>query len=238
MATASTAPSASTARAAARSSDANRQEFKRLEDLLRPVMKAIGAAMGPHCEVVLHDLTRDDLDRTIAAIENGQVTGRTIGGPSTNLGLDLLQHEEVDHDKYGYVAQTGDGRELRSSSVYFRGPDGQIVAALCINVDMTPFQHARAGIDEILGEAEERPTPQEIIGSDINDVLDHLIDAGIAGTGKAPALMRRPDRVEVLRYLEGKGAFHIKRAVDRVARRLGVSRVTAYNYLEEIRSSD
>lgn len=228
----------STAETASGPSDVNHEEFAKLRDLLKPVMKAIAGAVGPHCEVVLHDLTRREMDRTIVAIENGHVTGRTVGGPSTNLGLDVIRNEEADHDEYGYSARTGEGRELRSSSVYFRGPDGDVVAALCINVDKTPFQNARAALDDILGRDEERPLPNEIITSDINGVLDHLIDSAVSSTGKSPALMSRTERVAVLRYLDEKGAFHVKRAVDRVARRLGVSRVTAYNYLEEIRSRD
>lgn len=211
------------------------EEFARLEALLRPAMKAIAAANGPHCEVVLHDLTSRDLDHTIAAIENGHVTGRSVGGPSTSLGLELLHDETADHDEYGYRSRTRDGRELRSSSTYFRGADGRVIASLCINVDLTPFQTARAVLDEILNHGAEPPETQEIIAEDINEILDQLIDAAVASTGKSPALMARIDRVEVLRYLDNKGAFHVKRAVDRVARRLGVARVTAYNYLEEIR---
>ena len=49
--------------------------------------------------------------------------------------------------------------------------------------------------------------------------------------------MDRDDRLAVLKFLDERGAFFVKRAVDRVARRLSVSRVTAYNYLEQIRAA-
>ena len=35
--------------------------------------------------------------------------------------------------------------------------------------------------------------------------------------------------------LEDRGAFHIKRAAEKISARLGVSRVTAYGYLDEVR---
>jgi predicted transcriptional regulator YheO len=204
---------------------------------LEPIMKAIAGAVGPHCEVVLHDLSKRDMERTIVAIENGHVTGRVVGGPSTNRGLELLRREAEDHDEYGYKGRTGDGRELRSSSVYFRDPDGHVIAALCINVDLTPLQAARSALDAALRPAvEHTPAQEEIFASDINEVLDNLIDAAIAHTGKTVALMDRDDRLAVLRFLDERGAFFVKRAVDRVARRLNISRVTAYNYLEQIRS--
>jgi predicted transcriptional regulator YheO len=77
----------------------------------RPVMRAIAAAGGPTCEVVLHNLDGADIDlgHTIMAIENGHVTGREVGGPSTSLGLDVLQNRRGDHDAFGYRGFTGDG---------------------------------------------------------------------------------------------------------------------------------
>jgi predicted transcriptional regulator YheO len=205
---------------------------------LQPIMKAIAGAVGPHCEVVLHDLSQREMERTIVAIENGHVTGREVGGPSTNRGLELLRREAEDHDEHGYAARTADGRELRSSSVYFRDPDGHVIAALCINVDLTPLQAARSALDTALRPTvDEPPTRDEVFASDINEVLDALIDGAITRTGKTVALMDRDDRHAVLKFLDERGAFFVKRAVDRVARRLGISRVTAYNYLEQIRAA-
>lgn len=200
-------------------------------------MKAIASAVGPHCEVVLHDLSHRALEHTIVAIENGHVTGRAIGGPSTNLGLELLRDETADHDEFGYRARTRDGRQLRCSSLYFRDEGGQVVAALCINVDTTPLLAARAALDSALGDDTTEDSDRgEVFGNDINEILDQLIEDAIAGTGKSVPLMHRSDRLAVMRLLDRRGAFFVKRAVDRVARRLGVSRVTAYNDLERIRS--
>ncbi|MFI6503242.1 transcriptional regulator [Nonomuraea typhae] len=207
--------------------------LEELEPLLRPIMKAIVAAVGPHCEVVLHDLSRHDMDKTIAAIENGHVTGRQVGGPSTNLGLEVLRTEADDHDEFGYRAHTADGRELRSSSVYLRDDEGRVIAALCINVDMTPLQAARANLATILdGDAPDRG---EVFASDIVEVLDNLIETAIGG--RSVALMSKDDKLEVLKFLDKKGAFFVKRSIDRIARRLGISRVTAYNYLDRIRAT-
>jgi predicted transcriptional regulator YheO len=206
-----------------------------LRQLLEPVMKAIAASVGPHCEVVLHDLSKRELDHTLVAIENGHVTGRKVGGPSTNLGLELLREEDRDHNEFGYLARTADGRELRCSVVYLRGHDGQVAAAFAVNVDLTPLQAARSALDTLLPAPETRRI-HEVFATDINEVLDELIETAIAQSGKSVALMDREDKIEVLRFLDSKGAFFVKRAVDRVSRRLGISRVTAYNYLDQIRN--
>jgi predicted transcriptional regulator YheO len=205
--------------------------------LLGPVMRGITSAVGQHCEVVLHDLTGEDFEHTIAAIENGHVTGRSVGGPSTNLGLEVVQAQSTAGDEYGYRARTRDGRELHCSSVYFHNDDGQVIAALCINVDVTPFIAARGALNDVLNGAASRAVPDrgEIFASDINELLDQMIEEAVASTGKAVSMLSRDDRLAIMRLLDERNAFSVKRAVERISRRLGISRVTVYNYLDEVR---
>ena len=158
---------------------------------LAPVMEAIAAVGGPYCDVVLHDLSSRDLEHSVYAIVNGHVSGRSVGGPSTNLGAEVLRDETKDHNAYGYRGLTADGRELISSSVYYRDLDGH----------------------------------------------EDMINEAIAAVGKPATAMGKADRIDVLRLLEDRGAFHIKRAAEKVSARLGVSRVTTYGYLDEVRRS-
>jgi predicted transcriptional regulator YheO len=205
--------------------------------LLLPVIRALAAAVGPHCELVLHDLTRPP-DQTIVAIENGHVTGREVGGPSTNLGLEMLRSGTTGSDEYGYRTRTRDGRELRSSSVYFRDRRGRLIGSLCVNLDLTPYQMAQRAVEQLMPPAETITAERdETFASDINTVLTNLLDTAIARTGKSVAMMDRADKIEVLRFLDERGAFFVKRAMDRIARRLGLSRVTAYAYLDQARST-
>jgi len=217
---------------------ATTRTFESIADLyavLRPVMHAVTAAVGPHCEVVLHDLTSRTMESTIYAIENGDVTGRSVGGPSTNLGLGVLQDEGANHNAFGYHGRTTDGRDLHCSSVYYRNGAGRVIAALCINIDLTAVQNAQAILSSLLP-ADQEAAPEEIVGSDIQQVLEEMIDTAIRSTGKPVTLMTKSDRIQVLRILEERGAFHIKRAVDKIAARLGISKVTAYSDLETVRN--
>jgi predicted transcriptional regulator YheO len=212
------------------------EDIAELYAVLHPVMRAITGAVGPHCEVVLHDLTTRSMESTIYAIENGDVTGRAVGGPSTNLGLGVLQDEQANHDAFGYHGRTSDGRDLHCSSVYYRNRAGSVIAALCINIDLTAVQNAQAILAALLP-ADGQSAPQEIVGPDIHMVLEDMIDTAIKSVGKPVGLMTKADRIKVLRILEEHGAFHIKRAVDRIAARLGVSKVTAYSDLDSVRSA-
>lgn len=208
-----------------------------VRDLLVPVMKAIALTVGPRCEVVLHDIQAAGLANSIIAIENGHVTGRHVGGPSTNLGLEALHATDADPDRFGYRGRTPDGRTLRSSSIYFRNARGTLIGALCINLDVQPYLHARDALTELIGQEDGASLEtEEIFGTEIGDVLDSLVQLAVSRVGIPVSAMTRDDKVACIRFLDKKGAFLVKRAIDRIARALRISRVTAYAYLEEARA--
>jgi predicted transcriptional regulator YheO len=215
-------------------------EFAEVKDALVAIARAIARTIGPQCEVVLHDYREwDRSGSTIVWIENGHVTGRRVGGPTTNLGLEALKSGTDSPDRFNYQSRAKDGRTLRSTSIYFRNRAGKLIGSLCINVDVDAYVTARAALDALLGVEPEAPDDTdtaETFGSDIAEVLDAQIQAAIARTGKPAAALARDDRVAVVRYLDEKGAFLVKRAADRIARALGTSRVTVYAYLEEARA--
>jgi len=215
-------------------------EFAELKDALIAIARAIARTSGPQCEVVLHDYREwDRSGSTIVWIENGDVTGRRIGGPTTNLGLEALKSGNDSPDRFNYQSRTKDGRTLRSTSIYFRNRTGNLIGSLCINVDVDAYVTARAALDGLLGVPMEPPVDADVaetFGTDIAEVLDAQIQSAIARTGKPVAALARDDRIAVVRHLDDKGAFLVKRAADRIARALGTSRVTVYAYLEEARS--
>lgn len=222
--------------------EAARQTYESADEVLRlyrPVMRALAAAAGPTTEVVLHNLDGADVDlgHTIVAIENGHVTGRSVGGPSTSLGLDVMKDRRGDHDAYGYTGYTSDGRELRCSSVYFHNAAGDIIASLCVNVDLSPLQQARNVLAALLPPEGGRPdAPREHFGSDLVAVMDSMISDAIREIGRPVDGMSRDDKISVLERLDRRGATQMRKSVEAIAKRLGISRVTAYNYLEEARA--
>ncbi|WP_052206739.1 helix-turn-helix transcriptional regulator [Sinomonas humi] len=210
--------------------------------VFRPVIHAVAAAVGPGCEVVLHDLSAPDPDlgHTIAAIENGHVTGREVGGPSSSLGASVLHDQGADHNAFGYRGLTSDGRELRCSSVYFRNSAGRIIAALCINFDVSMIQRMRGLLDGLIGEpsTDVPERPNEFFGRDLVAVMDAMVAEAIREIGKPVDQMSRDDRIAVLTKLDQQGVLQMRKGVESIAARLGISRVTAYAYLDEARNQE
>lgn len=199
--------------------------------MLCEIGECIARQFGSDCEVVLHDLTRS-YDNTIVAIWNGHVTGREVGGGGTDAGLSILRGTALPRDQYSYINKTKEGRILRSSSKYFLDDKGNAVGSLCINYDITDFVAVRNVMTK-LTTREESESKEEVFTSNVDELLDILMKEAVEQTGHSLESLEKEDKAAVVRYLDDKGAFLIKKSVERVADFLGVSRFTIYNYLNE-----
>ena len=104
-------------------------------DFYARLAHAIAVQFGSNCEVVVHDLETNDPERSIVAIENGHVTGRSVGDGPSHIVLDAVKAGKVHKlsDRLAYLTKTTDGRILRSSTVFIRDADNVPVGILGIN---------------------------------------------------------------------------------------------------------
>ncbi len=204
-------------------------------EILSETAKCIAEQFGPNCEVVLHDLTRP-YNNTIVAIYNGHVTGRKVGDSGTDRGLAILRGTSKEEDEYCYINYSDSGRMLRSSSKYYRDKTGQIVGSLCINYDITELVSMQNALYQITGfetagNKENQKPEHEIFAKNVDELIDLLLQEAIAKTGKDINSLSKEDRINIVKYLDEKGAFLIKKSAETVADYLGISRFTIYNYI-------
>ena len=208
-------------------------DSKRLE-MLKQIAAALAAQFGPNCEVVIHDLTARDPERSIVFIENGHVTGRRAGdGPSTVVMEQLLHANEDPKDHLGYLTRTPDGKILKSSTVYIRDGRGRVTAILSINYDISALlmvENALSGLLHTAGTGQEKE--ERITVLNVSDMLDDLIEQSVALVGKPVALMNKDDKVRAIRFLSRHGAFLITKSGDKVAKYFGISKYTLYSYID------
>ncbi|HHY92307.1 MAG TPA: hypothetical protein GX511_03100 [Firmicutes bacterium] len=195
---------------------------------LIPVVEGLGKTFGRYTEVVLHDIS--DPEHSIIAIANGEVSGRSLGGPMTEVGLRMIRASQGAQDLLNYSNYTRDGRKLKSSTILLRDETGQIIGCLCINVDLTEMSAAERVLQEYC--RVEDAGPAETLATNVSDVLEHLVEQAVAETGKVPVHMTREDKIQVVKTLEKQGAFLVRGAAEYIAKILGVSRYTVYNYLD------
>ena len=199
-------------------------------ELLYGIGQCIAEQFGPNCEVVLHDLTRP-YESTIVAIWNGHVTGREVGGGGTDVGLKILKGTSQPEDTYNYINSTKSGQILRSSSKYIKDKEGNVVGSLCINFDITDLLKGQNALSYLTNYGSNHHN-KEVFTSNIDELLDEMIYDAVSTTGKEVNQLTKEEKVEVVKYLDEKGAFLIKKSAERVADFLGITRFTIYNYLK------
>lgn len=203
-------------------------------ELLTRIMDMMEQQFGKNCEIVLHDHSLD-FDKTIVDIRNAHVTGRKIGGSGSNLGLEILSGNSEGGDKYNYITYTNNGKILRSSSIHFHNREGELIGALCVNLDITETIRLENAIKEY-NNFNAAPEPiNEIFASDVHQMLEELIRRAFQKIGKSASQMTREDKMEFIKYLDEKGAFIISKSSKIVGDALDISKYTFYNYLETVR---
>lgn len=118
-----------------------RREVERQPDEVRryirsfiPAVDFLAEILGERSEVVLNDLT--DLNHSVVAIRNSEISQRKVGDPATDLALRVVQQHGDESRNYlaNYPGVSRNGHMLRSSTFFLRY-DGRIVAMICINTD-------------------------------------------------------------------------------------------------------
>ncbi|OKK04238.1 helix-turn-helix transcriptional regulator [Streptomyces sp. CB02400] len=202
---------------------------------LAPLVDGIAATFGPVCEVVLHDYRRPE--GSVVAVA-GSVTGRTVGGAMSEIGMRMLARGDEAADELNYVTRTGTGTLVKSSTMMLRDSAGAVFGALCVNVDATAVGQAHTLLGALagLGTGSAEP-PTTAFGNDIDSVVEAIVDAHQLRQHRGWAQLDREERLRLFRDLDARGVFAVRRAVEQVAGRLGISRASAYSYLSRSRTT-
>ena len=194
------------------------------------VVDGIAATFGPVCEVVLHDYRRPE--NSVVAIA-GSVTGRHVGGAMSEIGMRMVARGDEAADELNYVTRTEAGKLVKSSTMLLRDSSGAVFGALCVNVDVTAASEVHALLGALAGTgAAPEEAPVTTFGDDIDSVVDVMLDAH---RHQSWALLDRAGRLDLFRSLDERGVFAVRRAIEQVAGRLGISRASAYSYLSQSR---
>lgn len=205
-------------------------EKEQMVNILQRIGEGIATMFGNNCEVVIQDL--DSPEKSIIAIYNGHVTGRSIGGPLSALGFKNVSRGQIKSDLVNYSAKTSDGRLIKCSTFHISGKNYKL--AFGINFDCTSLQRAQLSIDTLIKTTSRQPYD---LFNNIDIRLGSILEETVIGIGKKPKMMKKADKLKAVALLEDKGIFLINGSMQAVANYLNISRFTLYNYLKEIRSA-
>lgn len=200
-------------------------EQKALLDQLMHIAEGLSQTFAPFCEVVVHDLM--DPKHAILAIHNN-LSGRLVGAPATELGLARIADPDFPPVLANYPNQFADGRQVKSTSVGIKDSDGQYVAALCLNVDLTLFNGVQNAMGQFLALSSETQAGESLNPANADAIRAH-IDRFAARLATTPRALRTEDRRLLLKELKDSGFLEVRRSMETAALHLGVSRATVYS---------
>ena len=143
----------------------------------------------------------------------------------------LLSKDFQGDHKSNYFFTASNGKAVKSSTAFIR-ENGKVVGAICIKLDVSTGQAFLKEMSQFfsLGEVQEN-TEETEVGEDVASILDNLIENILSEMDLTG--MNRKKAAEIVKFMDEKGIFLVKGAVEKVAAKLGVSNVTIYSYLDE-----
>ena len=206
-------------------------------EFAKRMAKGLAGQFGQNCEVVIHDLRGKDLEHSIIAIENGHVTGRSIGDGPSHIVLESLKGDpKMLQDRISYLTRTSDGRVLKSTTLFIRDDEDRVIGLLGINYDISMLVSLEGSLRDFTGQDRLTSEP-EAISRNVADLLDELLERSVSLVGKPTAMMSKDDKIRAIRFLDDNGAFLITKSGPKVCQYFGISTYTLYSYLDEIRKT-
>lgn len=207
------------------------------EELKRyiPIANLIAKTFGKNCEVVIHDLSIPQ--NSVVYTINNHVTGRKVGDAFDHLVKQVLLSKNFKGDcAANYMTVTEEAKEIKSSTVLIRNSKDKVIGALCINYDLECMKNMKDFLDDFFIVEKESIEDDIEPFEHVMEIVDDLVDR-IVGNQDINNLKRK-DKIELIKFMDSKGIFLIKGAIEKIANKLNISKVTVYSYLDEIRKNE
>lgn len=203
-------------------------------DMFTGILDLLENHLGQNCEIVLHDNTQA-YEHSIVDIRNGHVTGRKVGDCGGNWGLEVLSKMNSDTHIYNKIVHMRNGKIIRGSSMFVQNEEGVNIGAICINMDITDSLKCEEYLKQFNHYSTPTNSSNELFTTDVNQLMDNLLLQCENMIDKPKENYNKDDKLQVIKFLDSKGAFLITKSGDRVCDFLNISKFTLYNYLEMTR---
>ena len=198
----------------------------------------VSESFGAKCEVVLHDLSIPE--NSVVYVANGLVTNRALGQSFDHLVKDVLLSKKFSNDyNANYMFKTKDGRQIKSSTSLIRDEHDEVIGAFCINIEVDDLSRMRQFLNSFFADGDQEDTGEDAIATEKFDNVMEIIDDLIVKTigARDVSAQTRRENIQLVKFMYDKGIFLAKGSIDKVAEKLGISPVTVYSYLDEVKKN-
>lgn len=212
-------------------------------------MDFLGKVLGPDFEIALHEI--DTENQSIIAIANGHVSGRGVGAPITDLGLQMIKNKIYEKNDYilNYKGISRTGKILRSSTIFIKDDDGSLLGMLCINFDDSRYLNISRQVLQLcqshfssqddltlLSEPNTLSDAVENFPETLKEVIETVLNDYLKTHNIPGDRLTQTEKIQIVDLLNQKGIFLLKGSVSQVSKKLHCSEPTVYRYLGTINS--
>jgi predicted transcriptional regulator YheO len=218
--------------------------------ILRPyvsLVEFLGKVLGPDYEIALHEINAHS--QSIIAIANGHISGRKVGAPITNLALKIIKEQVYKTHDYilNYKGISKSGKVLRSSTIFIKDENNELVGMLCINFDASRYRDISRQILQLCNlptDSVEEAVPPELpkalpdivenFPNNIDEIIENVMESCLPESKIHPKRLTQSEKIRIVDMLNKRGVFLLKGAVSQVAKQLHCSEPTIYRYLSTL----
>lgn len=182
---------------------------------------------GPFCEFVLHSL--ENLEESVVAIENGHISGRSVGAPITNLALEMVHRSRNSEVIKPYRSSGVEGIPLRSMTTPIYNGD-KLIGLMCINMNLNVPLTELAKWDQILQAPEKE---SEFFGLAVEDMMLNMMQKVESEVTKNREIPYQDKNKIIITRLDQMGFFRLKGSVEILSDQLRISPHTVYAILRK-----
>lgn len=202
--------------------------YSDLLDFLYKMGTMLAETFGSSCEVVVSDL--DSPEQAILYIFNGSVSGRNPGDPLPLTQKAMLSSGKVEGGSFVNRRDNKNGKEIKSTMLIHRFGGHNLT--FCINYDCSDLIPVYQILTHLLQMNDDLPVATQTQ----EQIMADMINKTLAQMGKPASLLNKSERKQVLLELQKQGVMDLRKSVTMVAKYMGISRYTIYNYLNELNS--
>jgi predicted transcriptional regulator YheO len=196
------------------------------QDLIKQykvLVEFLSKTLGPDYEIALHDWRQE---HSIVALENGHISGRSVGGPLTNVALKIIaekSYKTADY-KINYSGLSKGNKKLRSCTMFIKDEEGELVGLLCINFDDQRYRDLSKLVLQLChpdsyverGQAAEAALArdaEENFPNSMNALTDDVINDVLMELGTQVERLTQEEKLKIIGMLDENGVFMLKGAV-------------------------
>lgn len=211
------------------------------------IIDFISETFGKKVECVLQEVIKQGSQYTssIVYIKNS-ISGRKIGSPGTDFVSHVIKSKIFITEQFivNYQGKSMDGNLLKSSSMFIKDKNNNLIGILCINIDESKLVKTEYLLDKGLQTLKQYFDDNSSIKN--IDVQENMyitpiisIESAIInlfGTNDIDIInMSKSQKKEIVSYLYEKNFFELRDSISKTAKYFSMSEVSIYKYLQEVK---